>query len=307
MKKLKLESQSYRAILQNFKEWLDILGYSESVVKYSPIYLREFLHWAEANGHRELGTITRRDITEYYEYLRQRPNANFTGALSNHSLNNHISALKRFNEYLKKHGAKPFSIHLRFERTGKLDETDIVNQEEIMELFRATEHSHPSQRIRLRDRAILTLLYSCGLRRNEAVHLDLSDVLFDNKRILVRRAKNGKERFVPINGHNLNILEEYIYDGRPEFYRADGTDALLISTMGGRMGGQALKLRLRAIIRATGDPDLMERKITPHKLRHSIATHLLERGVPIASVSRFLGHTSLESTQVYTHLINENV
>lgn len=307
MKKLKLHNAGYRVLISNFKEWLDILGYSKSCVKYSPIHLQEFFHWAECHGHTELRTIMRKDVKAYYDYLRQRPNESYGGALSNASLNSHISALKRFNAYLKKHNAKPLSIHLRFEKTDKLDPTDIVSQEEIKELFAATEHSYVMPHVCLRDKAMLTALYSCGLRCNEAVHLDLNDVFFAKERILVRKAKNGKERFVPINKYNLEILEEYIYDGRPLFYRPNQTDALFIRQQGGRMGGQSYSNRLRAIIKATGNPDLMDRRITPHKLRHSIATHLLEGGVPIEAVSQFLGHTSLESTQVYIHLIKEEL
>ena len=305
MKKLKLQNTGYRVLISNFKEWLDILGYSKSCVKYSPIHLQEFFHWAECHGHNELQTIMRKDVTAYYDYLRQRPNESYGGALSNASLNSHISALKRFNAYLKKHNAKGLSIHLRFEKRDKLEVTDILDQEEIKELFAAAEHSYVMPHVCLRDKAMLVVLYSCGLRRNEAVHLDLNDVFFAKERILVRRAKNGKERFVPLNRYNLEILEEYIYDGRPFFYRPNQTDALFIRQQGGRMGGQTFKNRLRTIIKATGNPDLMDRRITPHKLRHSIATHLLEGGVPIEAVSQFLGHTSLESTQVYTHLVEK--
>jgi site-specific recombinase XerD len=302
MKKLKLNNAGYRILISNFREWLDILGYSKSCVKYSPIHLQEFFHWAERHGHTELRTIMRKDISAYYDHLRQRPNESYGGALSNASLNSHISALKRFNAYLKKHNARPLSIHLRFEKRDGLEATDIVSQEEIKELFEASEHSYMMPHVCLRDKAMLVVLYSCGLRRNEAVHLNLNDVFFAKERILVRKAKNGKERFVPLNRYNLEILEEYIYDGRPLFYRPNETDALFIGQQGGRLGGQSFKLRLRAIVKATGNPDLMDRRITPHKLRHSIATHLLEGGVPIEAVSQFLGHTSLESTQVYTHL-----
>ncbi|MDC6384621.1 hypothetical protein D2V93_02230 [Flagellimonas taeanensis] len=302
MQKLPLHNRTYKALLLSFKEWLGILGYSKSCTKYSPLYLREFFHWLEQNGHTDLNTVMQQDITEYYVYLRQRPNQSYGGALGNHSLNNHISALKRFNEYLKRHNARPLSIHLRSEKTDKLDATDIVSQEEIKEMFAAAEHSYVMPHVCLRDRAMLVVLYSCGLRRNEAVHLNLGDVLFGRNRILARWTKNGKERHVPLNDHNMEILEEYIYDGRPVFYKANETDALFVNQQGGRMGGQSFKLRLRAIIRATGNPELMERRITPHKMRHSIATHLLENGVAIETVSRFLGHTSLESTQVYTHL-----
>lgn len=307
MKKLKLQNRSYKALLLSFKEWLDILGYSRTVVKYYPIYLQEFFYWLEYHGHTELTNITRQTITDYYEYLRQRPNESYAGALSNASLNNHISTLKRFNEYLKKHNARSLSIHLRFERKDQLNETDIVTQEEIKELFEATEYTSPIERFRLRDKAILVVLYSCGLRRNEAVNLNLNDVLFDKERLLVRKTKNFKERYVPVNAYNLQLLEDYIFDARLEFYKANENEALFVNSQGYRMGGQSFKLRLRAIIKAANNSDLKEKRITPHKLRHSIATHLLEQGVAIETVSKFLGHSSLESTQIYTHLIEQEL
>jgi integrase/recombinase XerD len=145
------------------------------------------------------------------------------------------------------------------------------------------------------------LLYSCGLRRNEVVHLDVSDVLFDKERIYVRKGKNYKERFVPINGYNLRILEDYIYDARPEFNIKNKTEALLLNHHGTRLLGTGLSNQLQLIINATDNKDLKAKHITPHSLRHSIATHLLQQEVNIEIISKFLGHSSLESTQIYTH------
>src|SRR5690606_10235667 len=229
MKKLPLYNRTYKALLLSFKEWLEILGYGKTTVKYSPIHLREFFHWLECRGHSELNTIMRGDVTEYYEYLKQRPNESHGGALSNASLNSHISAIKRFNEYLKRHNARPLPIHLRLEKLEKLDHTDIVSQEEIGEMFAAAEHSYVMPHVCQRDRAMLVVLYSCGLRRKEAATQNLGNVLFGRNRILARWTKNGRERHVPLNGHNMEILEEYIYDGRPVFHKADETDALFVN------------------------------------------------------------------------------
>ncbi|MEW7279209.1 tyrosine-type recombinase/integrase [Aquimarina sp. 2201CG1-2-11] len=305
MKKLKLENPSYNALLPEFKRWLDILGYSASVVKYSPIYLREFFYWLEQQQITHINQVTRANVTRYFNYLKERPNQNTAGALSKNYINGHLSTLKRFNTYLKKHDQKGVSIHLRFEKTDKLSSSHIVTELEIKQLFKATEYSNPYEHIRLRDKAILVVLYSCGLRRNEAVHLDLADILFDKERLFVRQGKNYKERYVPINAYNLRILEDYIYEARSQFYKASENEALFINYRGNRMGGQNFKLRLRAMIKATNNEELIEKKITPHKLRHSIATHLLEREVPIEAISQFLGHSSLESTQVYTHILKE--
>ena len=163
MKKLPLHNRTYKALLLSFKEWLGILGYGATTVKYSPIHLREFFHWLECRGHSGLNNIMRKDVTAYYEYLKQRPNESYGGALSNASLNSHISAIKRFNEYLKKHNTRPLPIHLRLEKLEKLDTTDIVSQEEIREMFEAAEHSDIMRHGCLRDMAALGGLYSCGL------------------------------------------------------------------------------------------------------------------------------------------------
>lgn len=305
MKKLILKNTSYKKILKSFKEWLDILGYSNSLIKYYPSYLQEFFYWLEENNYTSIKIINRQHVTNYYEYLKQRPNEQTSGALSNASLNNHISALKKLNEYLKTQKVKTLSIHLRLEKIERITQNDILTQQEIKQLFKATDYSNQLERIRLRDKAILVVLYSCGLRRNEAVNLDLKDVYFDKERILIRKAKNKKQRFVPLNKYNLRILEDYIYESRPKFYQSNQTESLFISMQGKRLQGQSFKLRLRAILKASNNETIKQKNITPHKLRHSIATHLLEKGVKIEAVSQFLGHSSLESTQIYTHVANQ--
>ena len=170
-------------------------------------------------------------------------------------------------------------------------------------MFRATEFSHSEPRFRLRDKAILTVLYSCGLRRNEAVHLDISDIFFDKERVFVRKGKNYKERFVPINQKNAEILEDYIYEARPQFYNSKDSEALFISQQGKRLNGMSFANRLNVIVASTNNKDIIEKQVTLHILRHSIATHLLQKEVSLESIKTFLGHSSLESTQIYTHLL----
>ena len=119
----------------------------------------------------------------------------------------------------------------------------------------------------------------------------------------VRKGKNYKERFVPINRKNAEILEDYIYEARPEFYNSKNTEALFISQQGKRLNGMSFANRLRFIVKATNNKNIEEKNITLHILRHSIATHLLQKEVPLESIKTFLGHSSLESTQIYTHLL----
>jgi len=94
-----------------------------------------------------------------------------------------------------------------------------------------------------------------------------------------------------------------LYEARSQFYGAAQSEALLLSQKGGRLTGQSIAHRLQAIIAAAATPSLLEKHITPHSLRHSIATHLLEKNVSLEHIKTFLGHRSLESTQIYTHLL----
>ena len=303
MKKLKLYNESFKLLVTNYKEWLDILGYAESTVYSLPIHLQEFFYYVEQQHIKHLTNITTQTIKNYYQELQQRANERTSGSLSKSYLNKHQQALKKFKEYLQNHNYNNFNIHLKTEKQPTEEKLNILTQSEVKQLFKATEYSHSESRFRLRDKAILTILYSCGLRRNEAVHLDLSDIFFDKERVFVRKGKNYKERFVPINRKNAEILEDYIYEARPEFYNAKDCEALFISQQGKRLNGMSFANRLRFIVKATNNKNIEEKHITLHILRHSIATHLLQKEVPLESIKTFLGHSSLESTQIYTHLL----
>ncbi len=303
MKKLILQNESYKVFVKSFREWLDVLGYADSTVYNLPNHLQEFFYWLEQNEIQNLTDIQTKTIKHYYRALQERPNQRRAGTISKNTLNKHQQALKLFREYLKKHDYHKLNIHLKSESHPTEEKLNILTQSEIKQLFKATAYSHEKASLRFRDKAILSIFYSCGLRRNEAVHLDLNDIFFDKERIYVRKGKNYKERFVPINQKNAQILADYIYDARPEFNTKKNTEALFLNNRGSRLQGMSFANRLKAIIQATGNKDLQEKNITLHILRHSIATHLLQNEVPLESIKTFLGHTSLESTQIYTHLL----
>lgn len=306
MKKLQVYSKTFIELFEGYKNWLEALGYASSTTYNLPNHLREFFYYLEKKGHRDISLVTNYTIKDYYKHLKNRGNQRRGGGLSKAYLNKHQQALKLFQTYLKEHNVKRrFGIHLKGEKMERQTSKIILTQDEIKQLFEACEVSHMEHRYRQRDKVILALLYSCGLRRTEAVSVNTSDVLFEKQRIYVRKGKNYKNRFVPINTYNLSLIEEYMYEGRYEFLKNKETDSLLVSNFGRRMGDQAVALRLEAIIEATENITIQEKGITLHTLRHSIATHLLENNVPIKSISTFLGHSSLESTQIYTHLVKE--
>ncbi len=305
MKKLPLQNENFKHLLEAYKEWLDILGHTPRSVYGYPIFLQEFFYYLERRHINSIADITRTIVREYYKALQERPNQRRGGALSKNYLNQHQQALKKFGEYLLKHGAKPLEVHLKPEKTDRFETINILTPAEAKQLFKANEFSSPLWHVQLRDKAMLVLLYGLGLRRDEAVHVNIKDILFDKELIHVRKGKHYKERLIPINPYNLAILEEYIYRARIEFYRYSQSEALLIGQSGTRLTGAAIAIHLQRIIKATDNRELIAKKISPHRLRHSIATHLLEAGMRLEDIKQFLGHSHLETTQIYTHLVKK--
>lgn len=313
MKQLPITSLHYKYVLQSFKEWLDILGYAETTVNSLPSHTREFLHYLEQQGKTQIADITAPYIRTHYHQLKQRPNLRYAGGLSNSYLNKHQQALTLFTDYLRQSGRLHLPA-LRLRREEKnTKKINVLTTEEISQLYEATYQHTPKARILpeeqdaygSRDRAMLTVLYGCGLRKNEAYHLNLSDINFDKQTIHVRKGKNYKERIVPFNKTNAKYLQDYIYDNRPILVKHKKTEALFISRKYTRLTGNMMLLRLNLLVERTENAELQEKEPGLHTLRHSIATHLLQAGMKLENISRFLGHSSLESTQIYTHLIQE--
>lgn len=311
MKKLNLENTSYRYLEQSFKEWLDVQGYAESTVYRLPSHVRELLHYLEQQEIESIKELTTKQIEQYYQQLKERSNQRRGGALSNGHLNKHIQALRRFTEYLRKVGRLEIP-EPKLENEETESKIIYLTVDEIQLLFKST-YQQPEKKpnasdvvyeaIQSRDRAMLAIFYGCGLRRNEGAELDISDINFDRSILHVRKGKNYKERFVPISKTNLKYLTEYIYDHRGELLKGRKNEAIFISYQHNRrMQGQSLAVRLKILQHQSGDLDLQEKEIGLHTLRHSIATHLLRAGMKLESISRFLGHGSLESTQIYTHV-----
>lgn len=313
MKSLALKNPSFRYLEQSFKEWLDVLGYAPVSVYNMPLQVRELLHYLESENINNVKELDIKHIKEHYSKLKERSNTRRGGGLSNNHLNKHIQALRKFTDYLRQVGRLTLP-----ELQIKNEEADtkaipVLTEEEIQLLFKATykttEHrphynlnAAQVEAMQARERAMLAIFYGCGLRRNEVVNVNVGDINFDRALVHVRKGKNYKERFVPISKASLKYLQDYIYDQRPELLQGSKSEALFISMRARRMDGQTMLLRLKYLQHQTENADLIEKEIGLHTLRHSIATHLLQAGMPLESIARFLGHSTLESTQIYTHL-----
>lgn len=318
MKRLPVTAPAYQYIEKSFKEWLEVLGYSWQSVYYMPIQIRGLLNHLEKQHKTQLTDITIEAIKDYYyNELKQRKNyMRDAGAIGNSHLNKHIQALRKFTEYLRQTGKLQiamFTISLEKVTEEKLT---VLTEEEIRQLYAATEiveqkkiHNRSAElyeAIQQRDRAMLSIFYGCGLRRNEGYHLNVNDINISSAILHVIKGKGYKERLVPISTKSIEHITAYLYEGRNILLKENKQEAFFISSNNGkRLGGQLMLVKLHQLIRLTGNAELVEKEAGLHTLRHSIATHLLANGMSLEKIKDFLGHSSLESTQIYTHLVNE--
>ncbi|WP_188588352.1 site-specific tyrosine recombinase XerD [Gordonia jinhuaensis] len=166
---------------------------------------------------------------------------------------------------------------------------------EVLAILEAAGGDQPGDTPRsLRDRALVELLYSCGARISEAVTLDVDDIDTESRSVIVH-GKGGKQRIVPVGGPAIEALEAYLVRGRPALV-ARSNPALFLNVRGGRLSRQSAWQVLADAARRAG----IDSAVSPHTLRHSFATHLLDGGADVRVVQELLGHASVTTTQVYT-------
>jgi integrase/recombinase XerC/integrase/recombinase XerD len=165
------------------------------------------------------------------------------------------------------------------------------------ELFTLLDRIPATTALEMRDRAMLELGYGCGLRAEELVNLDIGDVEFDGEQVRVL-GKGSKTRYVPLGEHAARAVERYLERARPALSGADEEPALLLSKSGRRLSTSDVRRRLRVWTRHAA----LHAGVSPHWLRHSFATHLLEGGADLRAIQELLGHASISTTQVYTRV-----
>jgi integrase/recombinase XerD len=282
----------------SFEKYLKTLGYAESTVYASVHYINDFFFYLKTQQIETLEQIQPGTIASYYSHLQTRKNKKQTGSLSQNYIASNIGALKRFGKYLQETGKPFFETNIKTLQEKENHKT-ILTKAEITALYKACNNDL----FGIRDKAILSIYYGCGLRRSEGQQLDINDILLKEKLVFVRKGKNYKERHVPMTEAIKADLEHYIYVAREQVktIKETGSGALFISSKGKRLGGNSLLDRLKKLVKEAK----IQKAIGLHTLRHSIATHLLQRGLSLEEVAQFLGHSSLENTQIYTHLSHE--
>lgn len=292
---MELRNAIYTRLKAGFSQWLRILNFEPTSQRDMPKMLNEFLDFLEKSDCDNISRVNETHIKTYLDYLSERPSKTKAGGLSMNYIRKHLQVIKKFARYLAESGQESFEVRLKLKAEGSKPKA-VLNRAEVAKLYDATTETV----LGLRDRAMLALYYGCGLRKNEGVSLNQNDILLEKELVYVRKGKGYKERYVPLTGSNKTDIENYLNYSRPYLLNGRNENALLLN-----VNGKRLKTVFERIQKLKAEAKI-NKPIGSHTLRHSIATHLLQSGMKLEHIQRFLGHSSLESTQIYTHLQAES-
>ena len=221
-------------------------------------------------------------------------------SLSNRTIARNLSCIKMFYKYLADTNYISSNPALNFETPkGVMTLPHVLSIDEVDMLLQKPDRTRPAG---LRDAALLELLYATGLRVSELVHLHLNDINLEAG-YLIAFGKGSKERLVPIGEVAQNVMGEYLHRARPQFLGPWHSSYIFASRKGRPLTRQGFWKIIKRYARAAG----ITKNITPHTLRHSFASHLLERGADLRSVQMMLGHADISTTQIYTHVTSERL
>lgn len=301
-KKSQPKTATYKSLLEDFTKHISILGYSQNGQDIKTANVSEFLQWLEREGHSQIENVAPHQITAHYEYLKQRPHKTQAGVLSEKTIAHHLRSIRQFFAFLQESGqiitnpTSTLKFHYPQETPGQ---RTVLTQAEIRQLYQAAET--------LQERAILSLGYGCGLRAMELVAVNMEDLFLRENHLIVPKGKGTKKRVVPLSPGVRNDLEGYIDKERDLYLMDEAEPALLLNNKGRRLRKYTCRKILTGLIERTGNRAIIDKAISIHNLRHSIATHLLEQGATVEQVRNFLGHAHLETTEVYTRISQDQL
>lgn len=279
-----------KEIIDDFLRYLLIdKGYSNNTIES---YKRDLSMFLEFNNNIDINTIDNKKIKEYLIYLKEKN-------LNEKSISRNISCLKSFYKYLL------------IEKRVKNNPTDTISVPKLKKILPNTltiEEVFKLLDINLidnysyRNKAMLELMYATGLRVSELVNFKVYDISL-NDALIRTIGKGSKERIIPIGDYALNSLSIYLNEYRAKLLKNISCDYLFLNNHGKKMTRQGCFKIIKKIALEQG----INKEISPHTLRHSFATHLLKYGADLRTIQELLGHSDISTTQIYTHISNEEL
>jgi site-specific recombinase XerD len=278
---------TWEQILAGYDRDLGARHIAERTRRAYGIDLGQFAEWAESEG-REPASVRHRDVRRYGAALSEAGAAAATVARK-------LAAIRGLYDFLvrtERVGGNPADLVSSPKREQKLPK--VLSAEEVRNLLERIPAHTP---LELRDRAMLELAYSCGLRCEEIVNLECTSLDFESERVRVL-GKGSKERLLPVGEPAQRAIRRYLERGRPALSSDRAQSALFLSKNGLRLSNSDITRRLGLWVREAA----LAGGVSPHSLRHSFATHLLEGGADLRTIQELLGHASISTTQVYTRV-----
>ncbi len=288
----RVKSDTWRKFLNHFLKSIEIeKGYSKNTVDSYSIDLIRYVLFLESNGIKHPDEVEETLIRSYIQEL------GLIG-LSPSSISRNVASIRSFHKFLLVESYSKIypAENIEHPRVRKKP-PEVLTIDEVFQLLEQPDTSTP---VGIRDRAILETMYATGVRVSELINLRQIDLFFDMEIIRVM-GKGSKERFIPIGKVAIKWIREYQLKVRPKLVKIGSGDILFLS----RLGKKLTRMSVWKLIRKYALMAGIKKRIHPHTLRHSFATHLLEGGSDLRSVQEMLGHASITTTQIYTHVSNE--
>ncbi len=275
-----------------FQQYMKGLNYSPRTITEYGCQLNFFFKYLQTKGILNLNQITKEVILNYQMSLfsQERPLSLQTQLSRLFSMKSLFKYLMRTNQILYD---PSYGLTLP-KRSKRLPKTILTKKE----VFRLLDKPNADTPLGLRDKAMLEVLYSTGIRNQELRQLIIYDVNTDSHDLMIRQGKGKKDRMIPLGEIASNYVDEYIQYGRPKLMGGKKTDLLFISKNGRAITAGNFIWILNKYVQLAK----IDKKITPHVIRHTFATHLLKNNASLRHIQELLGHASIETTQIYTQL-----
>ncbi|MFC1559738.1 site-specific tyrosine recombinase XerD [Candidatus Margulisiibacteriota bacterium] len=284
----------FKKQLEDFIGYLDYeRGYSPNTLSAYRLDLKQFMEFLRSERITDPKDVGHKNISKFISGL------NLSGKRPS-SIERKLAAIKSFFHYLIRTGVArtdPTSEIVSPKKGKKLPKAL-----SIKEAIHLAVYPKGEKIMQIRDRAIIELLYATGMRASELVNLKMNDVNLDVGFVKCF-GKGSKERIIPVGKEALRTLKEYIDKARAKFERAKSPDNLFLDRLGKNLSRQGLWYLVKKYVKLAG----VRLGASPHTLRHSFATHLLEMGADLRSVQEMLGHSSISTTQIYTSVSRERL
>ncbi len=293
----KVHRTSMEELAKQFFDWMAFTNYSPSTIEKRKTYLGFFFVWCEERSLEDVADITRTVIERYQKYLFNYRNPKTNKPLSVRSQHTRLIPIRAFFKWLarKNHILYNPAADIDMPKLGFQLPRAVFTQSEAEQVLAIPNIKDP---VGLRDRAILEVFYSTGMRRLELIRLGIYDIDLERGTLIIRQGKGKKDRVIPIGERALKWVQKYLDESRPKLVMFDDDHILFLTEQGEPLTPN----RLTQMVRETIDKADIGKRGSCHIFRHTMATLMLENGADIRFIQQMLGHAKLETTQIYTRV-----